>query len=85
LNDLRSMKGFLAFKIEKCSDNGCPDVFFTSAMTGAVLIEVKAPGEKPSPLQNSFMFKLWECGTRAFWVETWEEWVNIKRYLRIGY
>jgi len=81
LKDLRSDK--LApyvecFKVMKVSENGIPDVFFTTALTGAVFIEVKGPQGVPSPAQKYKIKRLNECGCKAFLVYNWEEWWKIK-------
>ena len=42
LNDLRSLgKYCVAIKIIKTSDNGVPDIFFSTALTGGIYIETK--------------------------------------------
>lgn len=79
LNDLRSRPGYVAFKIMKCSDDGCPDLFFTSTKTGAFFIEVKAPGMKPRANQLVFISKLNACGAKAFHIDSWEAWVSLKQ------
>lgn len=81
LNDLRSRSEVCAFKIIQCSDSGCPDLFFTSLITGAVFVEVKAEGKKPGLLQTAFNSKLNMCGCKAYCVDTWESWVKLRQGL----
>ena len=81
LNDLRGREGVCAFKIMKCSDNGCPDLFFTSKETGAIFVEVKAEGKKLGLLQIAFVARLNLCGTRSFCVDTWDGWVALRNGL----
>jgi len=84
LKDLRSYgKNCECFKIIKTSDNGEPDIFFTMAITGAVLIEVKRKHGKAAKLQENKIEKLNRCGTRTFLCNTWERWMEIKKELGI--
>lgn len=82
LNDLRSMgKDCVAFKIMKASEDGVPDIFFTTFKTGAVFIECKAPNGVISPKQKAMIQWLNGCGVKAY--ECWgiNDWINIKREL----
>jgi len=82
LKDLRSseMKDYCdVFKIMKCSDTGIPDIFFTTALTGGVFIEVKGPKGIKSESQIHHVNKMNKCGCKAFFCYSWEEWINIKR------
>jgi len=82
LADLRSLgRHCECFKIQKTSDNGEPDIFFTTRITGAVLIEVKKPGGRISKLQISKLKKLNDCGTKAFACYSWQAWVEVKKSL----
>lgn len=82
LKDLRSYgKYIVAFKLQRSSDNGVPDIFFTTRFTGPVFIEVKREGESPSELQDFIIRKINLCGSKAFVCDTWNEWVNIKKHL----
>jgi len=84
LNDLRSFGKYCeCFKIIKTSDNGEPDIFFTMALTGPVLVEMKRLAGGPEKLQSIKIQKLRECGAKVFVCHSWEEWVEIKRILRI--
>lgn len=84
LNDLRSYgRNIVVTKIERCSDNAVPDIFFTTLFTGAIFIEVKNDGEKPRKNQVLMMKKLRKCGVEAYACSTWEEWVKIKKHLKL--
>ena len=86
LEDLRSYgKNIVAFKIQKTSDNGIPDVFFTTLRTGAVFIEVKKKGEKPTALQNKKIRDLSKCGCLACYCSSWEEWTMIKLMVQLSH
>jgi len=85
LNDLRSFGKYCeCFKIEKVSENGIPDVFFTMRICGPVFVEVKRTGEEPSNAQWGKIQKLNDCGTKAMWVNSWKGWVDLKLLLGIN-
>ena len=71
----------MAFKIEKTSDNGVPDIFFCSWNTGTVFVEVKAPGKKPKPHQQAMINRLNASGVKAFYVDSIEGWVKLRNAL----
>lgn len=82
LNDLRSLgKNCVAFKVEKASENGVPDVFFTTKKTGAVFVECKSQDKDPSKKQTAMIQWLNECGVKAF--KCWDigDWNGIKRQI----
>jgi len=84
LNDLRSFGKYCeCFKIEKSSDNGTSDIFFSIVKCGPTFLEVKAPGEKPSSLQEQKIEKLRKCGCRATWIDSWDKWIELKTKLGI--
>ena len=79
LSDLRSFGKYCeCFKIEKSSDNGVPDIFFTTKFTGTVFIETKRLLGQAKKLQLLKINRLVKCGTRAFVCNSWEEWIGIK-------
>ena len=83
LADLRSYGKYCeCFKIEKASDNGVPDIFFTTKFTGPVFIETKSLKGYAKKLQQFKIKKLQECGAKAFICKSWMEWITIKS--RIG-
>jgi hypothetical protein len=85
LCDLRSLGKYCeCFKIEKTSDNGIPDIFFTTKMTGAVFVETKRSGEKAEKLQEVRIKRLCECGAKAFVCSTWKDWFYIKRLIGLN-
>lgn len=82
LKDLRSLgKYCLAFKIIRTSDNGVPDIFFTTAITGGILIEVKKIRGEKRTNQIHVVNKLNSCGTKSYFCETWKEWWELKSSL----
>ncbi len=83
LNDLRSRSDCTCFKIIKASDYGVPDIFFTTLISGAVLIECKRSGEIPDPRQRKMKENLIRNGTKAFTCDSWEYWMKIKKILGI--
>lgn len=79
LSDLRSLQKYIVVaKIQKTGDNGVPDVFFTTLFTGAVFVEVKNTGKKPSKLQLRMIKKLNRTGVQAFACSTLNQWKSIK-------
>ena len=84
LKDLRSMKGYgECFKIMKASDDGVPDLFFTTALTGGIFIEAKALTGVASPMQKHKIKQFNLCGSRTFLCNSWEQWMEIKRELNM--
>ena len=71
------------FKIEKANKNGVPDIFFTMASCGPCMIEMKKPGEKPSPLQQHRIDNLNRCGCKTFVCDCWDAWITIKHVLSL--
>ena len=79
LDDLRSFgKYIVVTKIVKTSDNGVPDVFFTTLFTGAIFIEVKNNGKQPNALQRKMIKKLNRSGVKALACSTVNQWKKIK-------
>lgn len=84
LRDLNSMgKSCVAFDVMKCSEDGVPDIFFTTSVTGAVFIEVKKPDGVLSAKQKEMIENMIYCGTKAIAVWSWTEWVVIKKALKL--
>lgn len=82
LNDLRSLGKYCeAFKIIKTSDNGIPDIFFSTALTGGIFIETKRPKGEIRKLQILKIKKLTLCGCQSFSCYTWDEWWDVKKAL----
>lgn len=85
MQDLRSYGKYItAFKVMKTSDNGVPDVFFTTSTTGPIFLELKDVGKKPAPHQILMMKKLNLTGVKAVWCDCWEEWVEIKKSIGLS-
>lgn len=84
LNDLRSLGRYCeCFKIIKTSDSGEPDIFFTTAFTGAVLIETKRPTGVVKKIQKTKIAKLNRCGTPTYVCHSIEQWLKIKAILQM--
>ena len=80
LNDLRSLGKYCeVFKIIKTSDNGIPDIFFTTAWTGGVFIETKRKKGRISKIQDIKLKNLNLCGSQSFSCYNWDEWWDIKK------
>ena len=85
LKDLESYRDMVAFKIMRCNIDGVPDIFFTNNVTGPCFLELKAPGKKPSQIQNYIIQKLNTNGIKAFWCDNWQGWVDIKNILNLSH
>lgn len=84
LKDLESFGKYCeAFKLMKINKNGEPDIFFTTALTGAVLVEAKREAGNPRKNQESKLKKLALCGTPTFVCRTWDDWIALKKRLRL--
>lgn len=82
LKDLNSLgKCCVAFDVMKCSEGGVPDVFFTTVVTGPVLVEVKKPGGVLSRKQEDMIANLNDCGCKSFVVWNWSDWVAFKKVI----
>lgn len=80
LKDLRSIgKDCICFKIEKASENGIPDIFFSTPLSGEVFVETKRMTGPISNIQEFQIDKLNRCGAKAFTCYSWEEWIKIKQ------
>lgn len=85
LSDLRSFGKYCeCFKIEKSSDNGTPDIFFTTVYTRAVFIETKRSTGVTKKLQDIKIQKLRSCGVKAFVCNTWDSWIAVKKLIGLN-
>lgn len=85
LSDLRSFGKYCnCFKIGKTSDNGIPDIFFTTKFTGSVFIETKRLTGKAKKLQLYKISNLRDCGVKAFICISWNEWITIKTLIGLN-
>ena len=83
LKDLRNIDNCFVFKIQKASDNGVPDIFFSHINTGGIFIEVKAPNKTPSKLQRKKISDINQSGCKAFYCDSWELWLAIRQSINI--
>jgi hypothetical protein len=85
LTDLRSFGKYCeCFKIKSASDNGLPDIFFSTKHTGPVFIETKRKDGKAKALQLLKIKRLQSCGCKAMLCFSWEEWVEIKSLIGLS-
>lgn len=77
-------KNCICFKIIKTSDNGIPDIFFSTEKTGGVFIETKKLSGKARKLQHNKVEKLNKCGSKAFFCYSWSQWVEIKENIGLN-
>jgi len=85
LRDLDSKgKNCIAFKIEKASVNGVPDIFFSTPSTGPVFVETKSKKNKVSPIQAEVHKNLIYCGAKVYVCHTWGQWVELKKMLNMN-
>ena len=85
LNDLRYLgKYCTCTKIMRTSDNGIPDIYFTTKLTGSVFIETKRIIGKTSEVQKNKIKKIKSCGTKVFLCHSWKEWLSIKSKLKMN-
>lgn len=62
-------KGFLALKLSDRSTAGQPDWLFIGPDSGHAFIEFKAPGERPTALQEKWISDLRALGHKAEWFD----------------
>jgi hypothetical protein len=86
LDDLRSYGKYCeCFKIKRANENGVPDIFFTMALTGAVLVELKDDHGDESKIQTHKIEKFNKCGTNCYTVYSFKGWVKLKKDLGINF
>jgi len=80
LKDLRSLqKDCMCFKIESANEDGIPDIFFTTELSGEVFVETKRPVlGRVSEIQKFQIAKINACGGKAFTCFSWDEWIVLK-------
>ena len=61
--------GLMAFKFVSPGKRGVPDRLFIRSGGKVLFLEIKAPGEKPNPVQLRMMEKLWKQGVCAQWTD----------------
>ena len=72
VNDFARKEGWLAFKWTSPSQRGVPDmIYFKDGV--CQMIEFKAPGAKPSPLQHAIHKRLKEHGFHVYVVDNIEQ------------
>ena len=81
LQDANSWPMGMAVKVKGDGTNGFPDLFITDARSGAFVVEVKAPGQKPKPHQVVMHARLGRCGCETFVCDSWESWMRTKEVM----
>ncbi len=69
-------KGWLVNKIMLCSQNGWPDLYILKNGR-TVLIEMKAAGKKPEPLQLYIHAQIRLHGGEVYKVDRWEDYLAL--------
>ena len=62
--------GFLCYKFTSPQHRGVPDRIFINPQGVTCYLEIKMPGEEPTPLQYRELKKLCERGTPAGWADS---------------
>jgi Holliday junction resolvase len=62
--------GWMVYKFTSPAHKGVPDRIFINANGVTTYLEIKMPGEEPTPLQYRELKKLCERGTPAGWVDS---------------
>ena len=70
--DYAKSRGFLTYKFVSPGHKGVPDRMFISRNGKVLFMEVKAPGETPTPLQLREIRKMRERGVNAVWCDETE-------------
>ena len=78
LCDYARKKGYLVYKFTSPQHRGVPDRQFVSPTGIVAFAEIKAPGKKPSALQEREMNLLRNRGVRVEWFDCLD---NAKRWL----
>ena len=66
-------KNFLVYKFTSPGHIGVPDRIFVSPDGVVLFLEVKAPGKRPTALQEREILKLKNQGANAHWCDSVEE------------
>jgi hypothetical protein len=68
--DYAKKTGWIAYKFSSPGHRAVPDRMFVSLSGTIVFIEVKAPGQKPTPLQHREMERLRDRSVPVFWTDS---------------
>jgi hypothetical protein len=71
--DYAKAKGCYVRKFKSTNQRGVPDRLFVSPSGHVLFIEFKAPGKKPTALQEREMGEINKRGGRAAWVDSIEQ------------
>jgi len=67
--DYARKHGWLVYKFTSPQHRGVPDRIFISPGGSILFVEFKAPGKKPTPLQERELKKLEDHGCDAMWFD----------------
>lgn len=76
--------GCLYYKFSSPAHRGVPDRIIVEPDGGVLWLEIKAPGKKPTKLQERELQKLTECGQHAYWVDDLNHGKRLIAQLRDG-
>lgn len=65
--------GCLCYKFTSPGNRGVPDRIIISPTGKVLFLELKAPGKKPTPLQEHTMKQLSRNGAKAYWTDCYVE------------
>lgn len=75
---VRSVNGsFVKVHASGMMREGLPDLLLTFPRIGTIWVETKAPGETPSPIQEAVMREIRTAGGTAFWVDSFQKFLDI--------
>lgn len=63
-------RGAFCFKVESPTMNSLPDYAYSHRNCGAFFIEYKAPGQKPTQLQNQRHQEMAAAGLTVYWTDS---------------
>jgi len=75
--------GSVCFKVEKCSKNGVPDIWYAIPGFPATFAEFKKnEKEDLKPHQKAMIKRMNMAGQRAIEIKSWDMWVKEFTYIR---
>lgn len=62
-------KGCLTYKFSSPANRGVPDRIFITPKGVVIFMEIKAPGKKPTALQQKHLTEIFEHRGKAYWTD----------------